>query len=435
MDSPLTALRRLGIAVLAAMLAVAPAIAAETPRPAHDFTDMLGANVHITWDYDATRTPARIAQAMAYLGARHLRDGPPVIGWTLPAFEKLAMQGLDFDVISLAPQVDIAKDVQAIGALRAGFPHAVAAYEGPNEFNLNSYVYQGAVSKGDWRWSRAVDRAAAAALRADPRTAGVPYMAASIAIAGPDQVAAVGSHATDVDIGNWHVYFHNGMQPRADVFAGHKLASAIAPGKPVWFSEMGCSTYDGADGWGRCGDAAAAQKLVLNMWADAWLVGARRLYVYELLDDKPAPAASDREAQFGLFTHDGTPKPQATALRNLGQILAASGNAPPLDYRIAGLSVTARASLLGMADGGYALLLWDEPSNGLGHIARSSGAEVTVSLPGPRTKLTLYDPLVGTAPIARAEGADKISFRLVDHPLVLRIGAPAGAVRSVAGAP
>ena len=49
----------------------------------------------------------------------------------------------------------------------------------------------------------------------------------------------------------------------------------------------------------------------------AFGVGARRTFIYELLDEKPDPGLGDLQQHFGLLRNDLSPKPAFTAIKTL----------------------------------------------------------------------------------------------------------------------
>ena len=99
---------------------------------------------------------------------------------------------------------------------------------------------------------------------------------------------------------------------------------------------------------------------------DAFLMGVQRTYIYELLDTEADPSRQDAQKNFGLFRYDGTPKPAATAVRNLVSILKQAdgrnyGNAASATASItAPDSPSARSLLLRRADGAQCFVLWYE---------------------------------------------------------------------------
>ena len=49
----------------------------------------------------------------------------------------------------------------------------------------------------------------------------------------------------------------------------------------------------------------------------AFGLGARRTFIYELLDEKPDPGLADLQQHFGLLRNDFSPKPAFTAIKTL----------------------------------------------------------------------------------------------------------------------
>lgn len=111
----------------------------------------------------------------------------------------------------------------------------------------------------------------------------------------------MGNHSDIVDAAHWHAYTQNGQLPYPNMLEGAQKTPQLAVAKPFWFTEFGCSNYNGSQGWGSCGDAnITAPRLVLNYFADAFLVGAQKAIYYELFDGTATyTTADDIENNFG----------------------------------------------------------------------------------------------------------------------------------------
>ena len=111
------------------------------------------------------------------------------------------------------------------------------------------------------------------------------------------------------------------------------LAAAAAPGRAapgtrgLVFTETGYhnALRDRSDQPPVSEEAAAVYfpRLLLAAYA----LGARRTFVYELLDEKPEPALADLQQHFGLLRNDFSPKPAFTAIKTLiGAVRARPGS-------------------------------------------------------------------------------------------------------------
>jgi hypothetical protein len=170
---------------------------------------------------------------------------------------------------------------------------------------------------------------------------------------------------------------------------------------------------------------------MLDGLLDAYQAGASATYLYELLDDRADPGMTDGENHFGLFNADGTPKPAAIAVHNLTSLLAdagaTAGSFTPgtLGYVVAGLLETGSSLLLAKSDGSFDLAVWAEPQI---RASSTSPAEVaaplvpvTVTFDHNEASVVVYDPLLGTAPIASYSNVRSIALGITDHPLIVAI--------------
>ena len=62
---------------------------------------------------------------------------------------------------------------------------------------------------------------------------------------------------------------------------------------------------------------AAAAIYFPRLLITAFGVGARRTFIYELIDEKPDPGLGDLQQHFGLLRNDLSPKPAFTAIKTL----------------------------------------------------------------------------------------------------------------------
>ncbi|KAL8684245.1 MAG: hypothetical protein Q9224_006492, partial [Gallowayella concinna] len=76
-----------------------------------------------------------------YIGVKHVREDPP-FEWTLPILQRLADDGIRFNLGMRGPNLDLLSSIKAIEALEASRPGSVAFVEGPNELNQFDYIYK-----------------------------------------------------------------------------------------------------------------------------------------------------------------------------------------------------------------------------------------------------------------------------------------------------
>lgn len=382
--------------------------------------DVLGVNTHMTWPAPWA-TWVTLEAELSWIGIHNIRDNTPYAYWTLPEYQKLAGLGYKFNIVSnTSPAVQTATDMGLMTPLLVSNPGSIIGYEGPNEYNNNDYTFNGTTSRNNGAWGAAVDKSIFTALRADSRYAGVKYVAATLSNATAQQLKDQGDVSAFVDATSWHTYFNNGIQPNANITGSYTGAEAVAK-KPMWFSEMGCSTYDGSAGWGSCGDATTAPKLVLNMWADSLLVGADKFFYYELMNNVAAPATTYIEDNFGLFDGAGNAKPAGYALHNMISILGDTNMTfSPLKLGYT-LPAGVNGVLLQKVSGMFELIVWNEPV--LWNTAKVAVTPLSVNVKFSRAHQSIraYDPIAGTTAQQSLNAIDNVTVSLTGSPMIIEV--------------
>jgi hypothetical protein len=72
----------------------------------------------------------------------------------------------------------------------------------------------------------------------------------------------------------------------------------------------------------------------------------------------------------------------------------------------------------------FDIVLWSEPANwnDLTHRPVSvSQTPVTITMSGTAGNVAVYNPLVGTKPVARARDVNEIAVGLTDHPVIIEV--------------
>ena len=128
----------------------------------------------------------------------------------------------------------------------------------------------------------------------------------------------------EYDVASLHIY-PGAQPPEQPLSAGIDRGHVVAPGRTIEVTETGYHNALSANtGQPPASEAAAAAYLPRALLA-SFAAGARRTFIYELLDEKPDPSLVDPEKHFGLVRRDFSPKPAFRAVRNL---LAAVGRSP-----------------------------------------------------------------------------------------------------------
>jgi hypothetical protein len=180
-----------------------------------------------------------------------------------------------------------------------------------------------------------------------------------VALPPPNDWSALGDWSDGtgvVDVGDVHVYW-GGQEPtlegyvsqldKADSYNGDlKTPPDRSKALPMIISETGYisrgtsgALVDAHSGFWPAPDDVIAEYLVRSLLM-AYRLGFRRTYVYELMDQRNDP--NDAEQNFGLVRHDGLPKPQFYAIKNLLEIVGFT-EAPaevrrPIDVSVSGFA-------------------------------------------------------------------------------------------------
>ena len=406
-------------ATLAAGLACggAPGADAAQAVKAKDFLGSLGVATHLNYTDGAYANYERVIADLNYLGIHRLRDATPDPYGGIPYLNYIAAldavtaarNRLDFIT---SPDLPLNISLDQIGAVERLHPGSVVAVEGPNETNNNPVTYEG--RRGT---------AAALAYQRDlyhaVHSSRLLHNAAVYYYTGLDVATKLTGLA---DFANCHPYSHQGEQPGPRIASEFGRQFTMAPPYPRVITEAGFfdlpSVPNGVD------DATQA-KDTLNLYMDASAQGVTQTYVYQLLSAYPNQGT---DTQSGLFRIDHSPKPVATAIHSLTTILADAGRGRvqpgSLDYSMTGMPVTGHALLLEKSSGAFDIILWSEPANWSDRAHRPLHvglSPVTITMSGTTGNIAVYDPLIGTKPIARARGASDLVVALADHPLIVEV--------------
>ncbi len=459
------ALRNLGIALAGCVaLLVAAVVFLCAPRfagasnsrqavPVAVFMDSLGVNTHINFtgpDYSGYADPMITANSLRYIGFRHIRDGGR--SFTPEQVARLVAVAQAADVkLTLTPgsggPVDLAAFHRGLLDLEAARPGILAAVEGPNEIN-NVFMqaawnveYKGRKSDmctRDFQPTQDLQGDLYKLVKSDPVLKRLPvynytvvYVKKGLGAPGCQadfeaDIDAIGGE-TAADFGNIHEYSFQATAPRVTLSKAIGRRT-VTPGKPVVITETGFATDESAGAKPKLAVSETVQaKYILSTVLDGYTLGARRTYLYQLLDNAPDTPATNIEKHFGLFYADGRPKPAATALHNLTRILsepgAASGRREPLVYTIEGPHDLHDMQLLLQKPGGsYILVLWAEPRIWDASAQKDivvGPVHASITLKTPADQVRIYDPLKGAAPVRTIRNASAVKVEIGDHPVLI----------------
>jgi hypothetical protein len=409
------------------------------------FSNFLGVNTHLgSWEPNYLDT-TQVITDLRYLGIHNIRDHSPssVSGtsWCVPAFGKLAAAGVSSDLLFTSGHVDIASDLAGIEAVNAFGPYALQAVEGFNELAFQPITYNGVTTgvglygstpppPGD-TWVPAAQAMAAIyhAVHADAKLAGKPVYHLTFGGYQPDN-AGLTSIVGMADYANIHIYpsngaqlgFDNSKEPLLDEYRNEYSGQPF----PKVLTEFGYHTDILSSGV----SLAAQAKLTLNGVMDAFASGFKQAFLYELFDE--ANSQYDDQANFGLYSFDGTAKPVAVDLHNLTTILADSaGNggtgqfgAGKLNFTINDLPVSGNSLLLEKTTGVFDIVTWAEPQiwNAITHSQVTAATQsITVQLGSTYQKVEVFDPTVGSAATQVLTNVSSVDLGLTDHPLIVQV--------------
>ncbi len=378
----------------------------------NDFLATLGINTHV----DATTTTygdlTLVESALAYLGFSLIRDH--AYDFALPAFHTLAQAGIRFDLIT-----DGAKPATAVKAF-APLGTAIASFEGANEVDL--FPVESAATLGPVKAAVQEQQLLFAAVRALPQFNTTPVL--NETVGDPANIKAYAAAAASSDILNVHAYA-NTDAPLTTILATVKIETGSSP-KGIALTETGYDTLP-SDPQGV--DESVQARYTLDSLFDAFNRGLTATYLYELLDEAPDPAGTDPQLHYGLFHADGSPKLAAVALHDLTSILSSlpAGTAPIT----VSPTITAPASVHSLAlDGNTTgvIAVWAEPP--LWDPTTQTEIPMTpttigINLGTIAAFVSVYDPLLGTAPIATYAQVSQIGVDVTDHPLIIEATAAA----------
>ncbi|MEK1898990.1 MAG: calcium-binding protein, partial [Rhizobium sp.] len=392
----------------------------------NDVIDSFGIDTHIDYTDGKYSNIAEVVKALGYLGLDTVRDHAPT-----PASDPYgqghlgdaADAGVKFVFVSGRDDTP-ATVVQRLHAFVEAHPGSIVGIEGPNEVNNWPVAYKGLSGEAA---ALAYQKDLFNAVNADPLLKDIPVLGfTGYTVASSNDYTTIHTYAKEGDQPFSWLSRESGDQMRAD------------PGKPLTITEIGYHTSLTADtngGWEGVDETTQA-KLLLNTLMDGAFLGSEGTFIYQLLDAYSDPGGADQEKHFGLFRLDYTPKPAATAIHNLTEILEDDGatqatfNPGTLNYSINGLPSTARSYLTAKSDGSYQIIIWNEPdiwNQTTDKAIQAAATGVTLNLGGAFGTVQVYDPLTGNTPVKSFSNISSLNVDVVDHPIIINIAASAGA--------
>ena len=396
------------------------------PEPTSTFLQNLGINTHLGYG----NTPyygqsQNVISALRYLGINTIRDQPP--GYThdpttADANAAVAAAGVQFDALVVGNgAVDVTDTIAEVAAFEQAYPGSIAAIEGPNEINAWPITYEGTTDT--YAAGVQVTQDLWAAVQSNPSLEAVPVYALTLSYgitgvaAGEQQLGNLAPYAT---YGNAHIYASSSNVWQENMPHWLPILQQDTPGLPAVITETGYTTTPSHV------DELSAAKYNLNTCFENALNGIARTYLYELVDEHASATDTNVEDHYGEFHNDWTPKTGATAIHNLTTILQSAGSGTAstrLSYSVSGLPATGHSFLLGSGTA-FDLAVWIDatvysPTNAADIAA--AAYPVTVNLGATFSNVAVYDPMIGTTPIATYSNVSTLSISVVDHPLIVQV--------------
>ena len=445
-------------ALVLSALTLLPSVhaAPEAARSADAFVNSVGVNIHLhNTDTAYGHFDDIVQPRLVALGVRHVRDG--AIDTTfqtyydrLNALGRLGIKGL-FIIGPRDSAVIGDRDRTFIRDFARRVPNSIEAYEGPNEYDIESN------HKNDPHWTQTLQQFQSVlyeTVKATPALKGIAVLGPSLGASHDYGHPPLPDLSASVDYGNAHPYPFGGnpFSDRAgydtiDWYVGHgnfpadnldewpaafDNAKPMFVGKPLIFTETG---YYTGTGKGAASETAFA-KYIPRLVCETFRKGVARTYLYEFLDDHARPG--DTESNYGLVRADGTPKAAYTNLKNLLALLAERGvpagfRPHSLDYTLTVRPVGAYTRtqyvhhlLLQKSGGAFFLLLWHEISDedaGVNPHRQITPPDMpaTLTLPASIKHARLFRPFENITGAALPVTGGQITLAVSDQVVVLKL--------------
>lgn len=383
------------------------------------FIDTIGVNVHLAYTNGAYGKLDQVTNALDYLNIKTLRDHAPNTQ-TLPLYNKMAQAGFKFDFVVNSGNVSII--AQRFATFGSTYPGALVAVEGPNEVNNWPITYQ---AQTGTKAALSYQAALYDAIKANPVTAKTPVY----------NFTDYPQSAGKADFMNLHPYPKRGSQPYATLSPDLAMSAPPMPGVPRVITEIGYTQMADPAQWAGLGEWNPVNEnvqavLTMNTLLDAFALGSKQTFLYQLLDAYPDPQNKDFDSRLGLFDIGFRPKAAAAALHNMIAILQdGSRSARNFALRDASLSVqnlpaTGHSLILEKADGTDMVILWNEPkiwnSQNKAELPITP-TKVVLALNGAPRSALLYDPLHSVSADTTINNTTAIELNLAERPIIVAL--------------
>jgi hypothetical protein len=390
---------------------------------------MIGVNVHMRYTDGAYANLGNVLPALRFLGVSQVRDVMPGSGAQADLQARDALRRMVFDGIKLnlifSSGWRPSEALDLVRNLEKAVPGSVRSVEGYNEINNFPATYDGRSGPAA---AAAGQKALYQSIKGNPDLRHIPVIDMTGFEMLKDREFTYGSSLEGyADVMNAHAYAQNGQQPSIwinpeKIDAYKSLQRAL----PKVITEFGYATMP-QSGWLVIGvDERTQAKGLLNGLFDAARSGYDKMYIYELLDEKPDPASNDLQFHFGLFTFDNRPKVAAEAIRNLVQVLgegesksATESNRPKADrqrsssgsFHLDIQKPEFRDQIFALAlmksNGAQVAAVWREPmfwDRATGQPVEAAGISAMLTFDKPCDSIKVYDVLRSAEPTSVSTG-------------------------------
>jgi hypothetical protein len=430
------------LAALSCLVSAPSSAETKTVLTSSELIELIAVNTHMTYVDGAYASQDNVLQDLKFLGISHIRDGLP--GTDSPpqlqgrdALRRLIQDNIHLNIFFSSGWTPTS--VAWLRMLEAQMPGAIASVEGYNEINNFPPTFEGQAGPAA---AKAGQKAVYDAIKSDPVLNHVPVIDMTGFEMIRDPRFSYGTTlAGYADVMNVHIYPQNGSQPEAWVTpARPENYKNLGAELPKVMTEFGYSSKPESK-WGFIGvDERTQAKGILNGLFDAARSGYGRVYLYELLDEKPDPDMKDLEFHFGLFTFSNQPKPAANAIRHVTTILArrngvGSGSKDRSDD-VGSIKVNTdepadptpvRSLVLTREDGSRIVAVWRETpiwDRATGRPLEVPAIRGNISFGATCGAIRVYDPLASSDPGPTSSGSS-LSLPIMDHVQLVECEPPA----------
>jgi hypothetical protein len=301
----------------------------------------------------------------------------------------------------------------------------VTGVSGPNETDLGQYFAYNGLSGVPA--ANAVQADLYAAMKADPVLSSIPVDMWPLGdLYDTATTGTVGDQTAHCDRANLHDYYvadHSIQVELQNYLRNAHLVSnrqAFITTETGWYTPM-MAGWQGAG----CNEYVQARLLLNDLFDHAMLSDNKLVYIFTLRWG----SLDFSDPGWGVIRDDGTPKPSATAIRNLMAILNDAGTdaatftpAAPLNYSLSGMPSASGNFIIQKSNGAFDIILWNETSiwdNSTATQLSIPTSTVTITLPRTMSG-NVYDPLQGTGSIMVFNDA-KAQVSLNDAPLIIEV--------------